>query len=83
MVDNFLVSQIKKIQIDKWIEGVHTSSDPGEEYVIKWISEQASSFRDAWNKSCCKSCINNNECGYLVKKECPFYLDDNGENIDV
>lgn len=74
-MDNFIVSQIKKIEIDKWIEGVNTSCDPGEEYILKWITEQAKIFRDSWNKSCCRYCIHNNECGYYVKEECSSYLE--------
>lgn len=44
----FMDAQIKKIEVDKWLEGERIGRDPGEEYVKKWIREEAAKFRKKW-----------------------------------
>lgn len=44
----FMDAQIKKIEVDKWLEGERIGRDPGEEYVKKWIREEAANFRKKW-----------------------------------
>lgn len=44
----FMDAQIKKIEVDKWLEGERIGRDPGEEYVKKWIRERAAKFRKEW-----------------------------------
>lgn len=75
----FLISQIKKIEFEKWIEGVHTSSDPGDEFIFCWIAREAKNFRNSWNKSLCKYCCFSDGCGHLVKQECSSYLECDGD----
>ena len=70
MGDEFFLSEIKKIEIDKWDDGMRRHSDPGEQYILEWVEKNAPWFRDAWNKSCCQQCTNCVECGYSVLIEC-------------
>lgn len=44
----FMDAQIKKIEVDKWLEGERIGRDPGDEYVKKWIREEAAKFRKKW-----------------------------------
>jgi hypothetical protein len=57
--------QIEKINIDKWNEGCRILQDPGKEYVIHWIEQNAAWFREAsyWLR-----------CGYKVERECTEYV---------
>jgi len=68
--NEFFLSEIKKIEIDKWEEGLRIHSDPGEQYVLEWVERNAPWFRDAWEKSCCQYCNHCVACGYSVKTEC-------------
>lgn len=70
---NFLLAQKKKIEIDKWCEGCNQTIDPGQEYVISWIDQNSAWFRQAWNKSMCRSCTFSNKCGYNVLQQCDEY----------
>ena len=67
---DFLLAQAKKIQIDKWCEGCNQAKDPGQEYVISWIDQNGEWFRQAWEKSLCKSCHNSVQCGHKVAQRC-------------
>ena len=69
----YLRAQKKKIEIDKWCEGCSITRDPGQEYVISWIDQNGAWFREAWNKSLCKSCYLANKCGHKVLKHCNGY----------
>lgn len=73
---NYLHAQKKKIEIDKWCEGCNITRDPGQDYVISWIHQNASWFRKAWGKSLCKSCHFSPECGHKVLKVCSTYVFD-------
>ncbi len=66
--------QIEKINIDKWNEGCRIMQDPGKEYIIRWIEQNAAWFREAWNQSCCQTCAYWLRCGYKVDKECAEYV---------
>jgi len=66
----FINSEMKKIDIDKWCEGCSKEKDPGQEYIIKWIKENADWFREAWNKSSCKVCKDWENCGWKVICNC-------------
>jgi len=72
----FLFAQKKKIEIDKWFKGIHLKTDPGQEYVLHWINENAAWFRDAWLKSRCKSCCKSHDCGHEVLEACDDYKED-------
>jgi len=72
-IEDFLHCEIKKIEIDKWCEGIRIHSDPGNDYVLYWVEVSASSFRDDWEDSLCKSCDNKESCGWQVKSRCNNY----------
>jgi len=66
----YLKAQKKKIEIDKWCEGCNLTRDPGQEYIISWIFNNAQWFRDSWEKSLCKSCHLSQQCGHNVLQSC-------------
>ena len=63
-------TQIHKIDVDKWNEGVRIQDDPGAEFIKKWIEKYGDEFHKWWINSICKDCIHCDECGYKVKEEC-------------
>ena len=67
---NYMKVQIKRIELDKWYEGIRIQSDPGKDYVLDWIKNNAKWFRDDWNKSSCQRCQNWQKCGHLLRKIC-------------
>lgn len=69
----FLVAQKAKIEKDKWNEGIKLNKDPGQSYIINWISQNGGWFRLAWEKSLCNSCSSANVCGYKVKQICECF----------
>jgi len=68
--DRFLHVQRRRIEHDKWCEGFRIQQDPGNQYVLDWISSFAGTFRAAWNKSLCKKCSRYSECGLSVLNDC-------------
>jgi hypothetical protein len=73
----FVNVQIKKIEIEKWCEGVRLKRDPGKQYILNWIFSNAASFRMAWEQSLCKGCQHSDQCGYLVQTQCDMYEPEN------
>jgi hypothetical protein len=69
----FISVEIKKINIDKWIEGEKRHSDPGQEYTLFWIKEKAEEFRTSWDNSKCKTCIFCCDCGHNILSACENY----------
>lgn len=63
-------AQIRKIDIDKWCYGCEIHSDPGVEYILNWIANNAERFREGWEKSRCKECAKWRDCGYELKESC-------------
>lgn len=72
--DKFLICEIKRIEIDKWDEGLKILTDPGNDYVLNWIECSATNFRNEWNESLCKDCINCLNCGWRAKNKCDNYI---------
>ena len=72
-MNKFMIVQRKKIEIDKWCEGCDSQNDPGKQFVLEWIAKNASGFRQAWEKSWCRSCQSYQDCGYNVLEECVSY----------
>jgi len=68
--ERFLFVQRRRIEHDKWCEGIRIERDPGTEYVMNWIQNYACNFRLAWNNSLCCQCSHYRECGLNVLKEC-------------
>ena len=80
----FMEVQIHKIQVDKWTQGERQCCDPGDTFIMDWIYCNASTFRDSWQVSLCKDCLNVRECGYYSLSACNnFHRRDffNEENI--
>ena len=67
---NFIHAEIEKLKIDKWIEGEKIDKDPGVEYELKWVNDNAENFRNAWNVSKCKTCKKCKNCGYNTLSAC-------------
>lgn len=59
---NFLEIEIERIEFDKWLKGCSISADPGQQFCLKWISENAETFRKKWNNSSCQYCKHCMEC---------------------
>lgn len=61
---HFLDKQIDEINRSKWIESEKARRDLGKDstghesstFYINWIKDHAAEFREAWDKSCCKTC---------------------------
>jgi hypothetical protein len=70
----FISAQIKKIDIEKWLEGCNSGYDPGQEYVLLWIKENSVDFRISWESSNCKKCRNG--CRHLTKQICQEFVED-------
>lgn len=47
----FLRMQVAEIELAKYYEGIRLGRDPGEEFVRKWIEENAEAYREANNPS--------------------------------
>ncbi len=69
----FMRAQIRRIEIDKWIEGVNRECDPGSDYVFRWIGKHANDFRTQWESSQCKACSSWYDCGHSVRTVCPDF----------
>lgn len=41
----FLNEQVKEMEKAKWLEGIKLGRDPGQEFIHKWIKENARRFR--------------------------------------
>lgn len=74
--EKFKKIQIERIEKEKWIEGEATSSDLGDLFIMDWIYNNAKMFRDQWNNSLCKNCLNCFICGYNVISACDIYQED-------
>jgi hypothetical protein len=70
---------MKKIDLDKFYEGIRIKDDPGQFFVVNWINLNAKNFRESWENSCCQHCKNWFRCGHEVKKECQDYEYDKEE----
>jgi ferredoxin len=72
-MERFMKVQIKKIQMDKWCEGVKVKRDPGRDYILDWIQRNGYNFRIGWEASACKTCHHWHECGHKLAINCEFY----------
>lgn len=69
-MQRYMQTQIKRIELDKWLEGCKRKSDPGKMYIYNWIQNKAHWFREAWNNSLCKNCQLCEICGTELKESC-------------
>ncbi len=72
-MNSFMKAQKKHIEHDKWLEGNRIERDPGVEFIMDWIENNATKFRESWENSLCKICFYTNDCGYKVKPVCEKY----------
>ena len=71
-----LCAQIKKIETDRFDEGIRRGHDPrlDEDYDLAWTqSKKAIEFAKEWDESLCKSCRNACICGFKTAKKCPHH----------
>ena len=74
---------MKKIDEDKYFQGMRISADPGQSYIVDWINRNAKSWRLEWDSSICQHCSFWRVCGHLVKLECEdFEFDKEEENLE-
>ena len=66
----FMLSQKRRIEYEKWLEGCRLKRDPGSEYILNWISLNGAFFRKEWDDSLCKDCALWTNCGHFVKTNC-------------
>jgi hypothetical protein len=76
MFKKFIQAQCHKIDIEKWDEGIIRNADPGEEFIMQWISENAELFRYLWNHSICQYC-KNEDCNYKTVNSCNLFKESN------
>jgi len=76
----FITVQRKRIDEEKWHQGCNIKKDPGQEFILEWIDNNAAEYRQAWNASKCKSCIHWQHCGYRVRIKCNSYEKENHGN---
>jgi hypothetical protein len=69
----FMLSEMHAIDIAKWLEGCEHNYDPGENFVLKWIEENAKDYREKWFASVCCTCDKSEDCGYRCLTECEYY----------
>ena len=70
MYSCYLRAQVERINVEKWCEGCRIQRDPGPEFVIHWINQNAARFREEWEQSRCKECHNCFQCGYKATRDC-------------
>ena len=54
MEDNFneyMLSQVHAIDEAKWLEGCKIGRDPGDNFILDWISKNAEGFRTNWKQT--------------------------------
>ena len=89
-LSKFLQKQKEKIDKDKWVEGERICRDPGQEFVLDWIKNNAKKFRkDFTNEelseaiSEIESMLNDFEKSIIDINKLKKYLADIKERIDV
>jgi len=73
----FIKCEVKKIDIDKWYEGVKTHHDPhSDNYEYEWINHNAVTYRDQWFNSLCSRCEYWEDCGWVATNTCSKFKND-------
>jgi hypothetical protein len=70
--DRFKRCQIEAINYAKWLRGVETRHDPGDEFIEEWIKKFSKEFRENWDNSVCKDCVES--CGHECRSFCYKYI---------
>ncbi len=71
---DFMEAQVHRIEIDKWCQGERQESDPGDEFILDWVYDNAKDFRDDWQISLCQSCASLRDCGYYALSACENFI---------
>jgi hypothetical protein len=66
----FMRCQVKKIDIDKWYEGLRLNRDPSSDYINDWVEKNAKKYREEWFKSACVTCPQWEKCGWKAVEQC-------------
>lgn len=74
----YMLAQRRKIEIEKWCEGIRLKRDPGDEFVMQWIFNYGDWFRQSWNRSLCSHCALARKCGHEVRDRCDQFMKKNG-----
>jgi len=73
----FIKCEVKKIDLDKWYEGVKIHHDPhSDNYEGEWIKHNAATYRDQWFSSLCSRCKHWEDCGWVATKRCQDFEKD-------
>jgi len=75
----FVKTELKKIDLDKYYEGMRIKDDPGQKFILDWINRNAKNWREEWESSCCQHCKHWFICGQEVRQDCKDYEFDNRE----
>lgn len=67
------MAEASRIKSDKWLEGERIRSDPGNDYIVAWVKQHGSEFKDKFMKSLCRTCKRCYECGEACKEKCENY----------
>ena len=70
----FMLNQIKVIDEAKWLEGCNRNEDPGQDFIIEWIHNNAAEFRKVWENSMCCKCFKSVMCGFKCKEICDNFI---------
>ncbi len=73
---DFVYCEVKRIKIDKWVEGERIHQDPGVQFELDWVSKNAEGYRDAWEHSMCRTCLLKRLCGFNALSSCKKYEND-------
>jgi hypothetical protein len=68
--EKFMKCQVKKLDIEKWYEGLRIHRDPSSEYIFNWVKENAQMYRDQWFNSACSYCPKWETCGWKAVEQC-------------
>ena len=77
--------EIRRIELDRWYEGVRVRHDPREDgYDERWISEHCDEWRERWEKSKCRTCRRavQEKCSLDLREECIDYQSDNQFSLE-
>ena len=74
MERDFLECEIKRLLVEKWLEGERIHADPGDSFMLKMIEEHGPEWRDLWPRCSCKDCRCLHDCGWKMIVDCPNKL---------
>ena len=82
LFSKFLQTEMKKIDEDKYLEGLRSHNNPGIDFILDWIDCNAENWRIEWESSDCQHCLHWRVCGHKAIKECKDFIIDDKEIED-